>query len=772
MVMGAEEDIFEIPDDEVEDEVEKLRIAPSPLLPSAIEVEEHRITHYPYRSWCKFCAMCKSLGEKRPGGGGRLIHVVGVDYFFITSGGLKSKAELELTDEEILKQRQEGKLVKCLIVRCYETRSVFVHVVPCKGIDDNALAVELIVEDVAWLGHTRLLLKADNEKALQALARTALLRIKVKLEDVDQASPEMPQTYDSQSNGGTEVGVRNIRKDFRCLRMDLEERLGRSIPVNHPILAWLLRHVAFLQCILVKGDDGLTPWTRVKGRPFALRLTGFAERVFWKLPGKGPGHQPDGNMAPTWGEGVFLGYSSVMNSYLVATKDGVKTTRAMMRRPMEQRYSTQEVEQLKATPWSIMDKPETTVTFEEAKHDAEIKTRETTGIPRRFRINLSDLREHGFTDGCEQCDWIIQHGVAKGGLQHNDRCRARIMAELSRSVVGQQRLQVHEDRVTEALAKHVEKHSSTAQDNADGDLVDPFVLAPGEELDTDELIHDVNGRSVPMEPLVMPESAQDLQSNGDDSGMDCALFEDEVVIMLIDNMSGSGRSYKREKRSRVSRVVSEIYSPPRVTKLLSSLPNDELIPGFALDLSCTDPVDGLPWDFNLEYKQERARRLLRRQRPLLLVGSPECKAFTTWQALNKIRHGPETAAKLARAKKQAIKHLEFVVSLYREQLEHDRYFLHEHPKGASSWQEECIANLLRVPGVERVVADQCQYGAEVTYGARAGCPVMKPTGFMSNSGYILRELRRRCDGHDGRCSRSKGGTHVRCEGRVAREAAK
>ena len=101
----------------------------------------------------------------------------------------------------------------------------------------------------------------------------------------------------------------------------------------------------------------------------------------------------------------------------------------------------------------------------------------------------------------------------------------------------------------------------------------------------------------------MPESVQDLQSNGDDSGMDCALFEDDVVIMLIDNMSGRGRSYQRERRSKVSRVVSEIYSPPRVTKLISSLPDNELIPGFALDLSCTDPTDGLPWDFNLEYKQ-------------------------------------------------------------------------------------------------------------------------------------------------------------------------
>ncbi len=50
MVMGADEDIFEIPDAEVEEDVEQLKVAPSPLLPSPSEVEDHRITHYPYRS--------------------------------------------------------------------------------------------------------------------------------------------------------------------------------------------------------------------------------------------------------------------------------------------------------------------------------------------------------------------------------------------------------------------------------------------------------------------------------------------------------------------------------------------------------------------------------------------------------------------------------------------------------------------------------------------------------------------------------------------------
>ena len=41
--------------------------------------------------------------------------------------------------------------------------------------------------------------------------------------------------------------------------------------------------------------------------------------------------------------------------------------------------------------------------------------------------------------------------------------------------------------------------------------------------------------------------------------------------------------------------VSEIYSPPRVTKWAERM---RLAPGMAFDLTQVDPEDGLPWDFN------------------------------------------------------------------------------------------------------------------------------------------------------------------------------
>ena len=57
-------------------------------------------------------------------------------------------------------------------------------------------------------------------------------------------------------------------------------------------------------------------------------------------------------------------------------------------------------------------------------------------------------------------------------------------------------------------------------------------------------------------------------------------------------------------------------------------------------------------------------------------------------------------------------HLKFATQIYREQIEGGRFFLHEHPDHARSWEEQCVAELLEIEGVSRVSADQCQYGQQ------------------------------------------------------------
>ena len=113
--------------DEAEEDVEPKRFAPSPTLPSAAEIDEHRICHFPFRSWCPHCVAGRALGERRDIGplgwerGRHMIPVIRLDYFYNTSGGLKLKKDLRdlgyITDEAIHAARSKGEIVKCLIVR-------------------------------------------------------------------------------------------------------------------------------------------------------------------------------------------------------------------------------------------------------------------------------------------------------------------------------------------------------------------------------------------------------------------------------------------------------------------------------------------------------------------------------------------------------------------------------------------------------------------------------------------------------------------------------
>ena len=62
---GASEEVELTSESGERGEAEPLTTAPSPTMPSASEAEEHRITHIPYRSWCRECVMGRGLGEKR-----------------------------------------------------------------------------------------------------------------------------------------------------------------------------------------------------------------------------------------------------------------------------------------------------------------------------------------------------------------------------------------------------------------------------------------------------------------------------------------------------------------------------------------------------------------------------------------------------------------------------------------------------------------------------------------------------------------------------------
>ena len=156
----------------------------------------------------------------------------------------------ELSDED----REHA--VRVIVGYCRSSRCPFKHVVPSKTTSMDKFAAERIVEDIVYLGHTRVRLRSDNEPALVALVGDALKGIRIQQLDSAAAKGSVP--YDVQTAGAAEVSVRNLECQVRAMHLTLDRLMGERVPVAHPLTAWLVEHAAFVRLTGVVGQDGKT----------------------------------------------------------------------------------------------------------------------------------------------------------------------------------------------------------------------------------------------------------------------------------------------------------------------------------------------------------------------------------------------------------------------------------------------------------------------------------------------------------------------------------
>ena len=242
---------------EVEEEAEVIKPLPTPETPTRSDVLSHRVTHDPYRPWCEDCVegRGREFGHSSCDRGNHGTPIVSFDYCYIGD-----KGEV-LTQEEF--EADEG-AIKVLVVKKSRKKGIFSHVVPRRGIDEKRYAVDVLVDDVKWLGYTKICLKSDNEKAILKLLTETLRELRI--EGLEEVQSEHPPEYDPQSNGQAEAAVRQIKGQIRTLRSSLERDIGFRIPAKHPLVAWLVRHAGDILNWSVKGIDGMTPYHRIRSR--------------------------------------------------------------------------------------------------------------------------------------------------------------------------------------------------------------------------------------------------------------------------------------------------------------------------------------------------------------------------------------------------------------------------------------------------------------------------------------------------------------------------
>ena len=85
------------------------------------------------------------------------------------------------------------------------------------------------------------------------------------------------------------------------------------------------------------------------------------------------------------------------------------------------------------------------------------------------------------------------------------------------------------------------------------------------------------------------------------------------IMAVLNSLGADTTKYRRERPTSIRAVLSEIYSPPRVTAATKLLPELRIIPGFALDLTTADTDEQL-WDFDNKVMRERALEKVREKR--------------------------------------------------------------------------------------------------------------------------------------------------------------
>ena len=411
-------------------EPEVARAIRPPIRPTTDMVDRHMISHLPFRNWCSFCV--RGRGQSVPHvkvtrKEEEQLPVISVDYGF--SGTLDTAA----TD------------LPMLVVFDRWSKSIWSHPVPTKGLE-HPHGSRCLLNDLRETGYKRLVLKSDQEHSIRAVCRE--VQNGFEGEVVPEAAPIEDH---AKSNGEAEVSVKRVHGLSRTLREAVQHGIGDTIPGTHPVLAWLVEYSGVLITLFGISDDGLTPYHRLKGRPWRIPLPPFGEEVEFRT-------RTRDKLESRWQNGIYLGIKRTTSEKIVSDGTGkVLVVQTLRRTPG--RYNKDLLLKVRGTPWEPKgeslrgeeDRPvelpaPITIVPELPDVPSQAPAAFTQeGAPRRVYITKKNLDRYGYTAGCPACEGT-KMGIRTSGEFHTAACRTRLEAAMKQDPVESARVERSEQK--------------------------------------------------------------------------------------------------------------------------------------------------------------------------------------------------------------------------------------------------------------------------------------------------------------------------------------
>ncbi|CAE7344151.1 unnamed protein product [Symbiodinium natans] len=752
---GTEDDRFAEEPEAPGEEQQRAIVPKSPDQPTADQIAQHEASgHAVHRSWCVHCQRARKMVNPhyriRRAELETSLPTLHMDYFFLG------------------KEKQEDDVMPHLVVRCDKTQRTWATSLPEKG--THAYNVTWLASVIREAGWKRMCLFSDNEHALRALKLKASEEVQNVVFDLRE-SPTSTEHENAPSNGIAEAAVREVKRMVRAILSELETKLKIEVGVDHPILAWIARHAAFLMTRFRIGEDGKSAYERTLGRPWRRPTIVFGEQVMFKPVGS---RHKRGSLDARVCMGRYVGTASRNADLLIMTSEGISRGHSLHRRPEDEKWPVEGFDVLRGLPWRMSGPQERASPNRvgmPALEGEQPAPQHRDFKARNLYVMKSDIELYGYTPQCPGCDAQLM-GLPQRA--HNDECRMRVQRRLQETDEGKERVKRAQERVEKDYGKRVKRDQPALEGRPAPDAMDVAaeeaagapLSRPMEVEDRAEPKQRKRAASKDVEDLYQEEPStratdgpdvevigvhvQGGASGSAGPGLDHSHQQARADAEMYDTATANPPPANEEVRMNlITRMFEQkgLKCSPTEAKAINSMVlqlggnGNSAVPWSMVNEGIILPMDQEPPMF-AQAEHLRFFEKLEQVKPKLLVGKLPTGPFQSVQRAfdmtNKI--GVETKrGNLRKARSQ----LGLCFEAFEAQKEAGNYFLYECPRGTKSWEHELAQRM----GSYLVEGPMCKWKVDESGKMIAGQSGKKRTRWITNSATVAIALEKLCKGN-------------------------
>ena len=327
--------------DDEQSEAKNVPVFTTPEEPTKEQLEKHQATHIPYVSWCKHCFTARAIRYHHTIGGRKPMVVPDIETG--VNGPTKFSIDYMYLHERIGQLKNMEHNPRPLIMIDHNRGRVWTYRVPNKGVLEGvAWLPKRVVLDMNNCGHeaNTIQLKSDQEPAIVIL-QTAIQELKPNIIPITSFVGEF------ESNGRVENAIRRVQERVRVFRHQVEQNIKHQIKDEVPIMVWMIRWAAEFISKCSPGDDGRTPYGRIRNEQCKVPVVPFGEIVMYLPLGTASGSTGE----PTRRIGIWFGTIERTEESFVGITSWVIKCRIVSRLTEEDRWSKELVLNMQGVPW-------------------------------------------------------------------------------------------------------------------------------------------------------------------------------------------------------------------------------------------------------------------------------------------------------------------------------------------------------------------------------------------------------------------------------------